>query len=118
GRKFTASLYGSDFANSKSDITRGPRRSFASILACPLHVCLPSVSDRRADILDRQLRARKRHMHCSIAYSITSSARASRVGGTSRPSALAVFRLIANSYLVGCSTGRSAGFAPLRILST
>jgi hypothetical protein len=31
--------------------------SFASILACPLHVWLPSVSDRRADILNRQLRA-------------------------------------------------------------
>src|SRR5258708_2764075 len=34
-------------------------------------------------------------------YSITSLARARRVGGTVRPSALAVFRLIANSYLVG-----------------
>jgi len=33
-------------------------------------------------------------------------------------SALAVLRLIANSNFVGCSTGRSAGFAPLRILST
>jgi hypothetical protein len=29
----------------------------------------------------------------------------------------AVFRLITSSNLVGCSTGRSAGFAPLRILS-
>src|SRR5215475_7092947 len=34
-------------------------------------------------------------------YSITSSARASSVGGTSRPSALAVLRLITSSYLVG-----------------
>ena len=34
-------------------------------------------------------------------YSITSSARASRVGGTSRPSAFAVLRLITSSYLVG-----------------
>jgi hypothetical protein len=51
-------------------------------------------------------------------YSITSSARASSVGGTSRPSALAVLRLISISNLVGCSTGRSAGFAPLKILST
>src|SRR5215510_9914704 len=38
-------------------------------------------------------------------YSITSSARASRVGGISRPSALAVIRLTARSNLVGCSTG-------------
>ena len=34
------------------------------------------------------------------------------------PSALAVLRLMTNSNVVGCSTGRSAGFAPLRILST
>src|SRR5262249_15155436 len=33
-------------------------------------------------------------------HSITSSARASSVGGTSRPSALAVFRFITSSYLV------------------
>ncbi len=34
------------------------------------------------------------------------------------PSAFAVFKLITSSNLVGCSTGRSAGFAPLKILST
>src|SRR6516165_5309108 len=50
-------------------------------------------------------------------HSITSSAATSSVGGTSRPSILAVLRLIASSNIVGCSTGRSAGFAPLRILS-
>src|SRR6516165_9594094 len=43
-------------------------------------------------------------------HSITSSARASTVVGTSRPSALAVLRLITSSYLVGACTGRSAGF--------
>ena len=48
-------------------------------------------------------------------YSITSSARASSIGGTSSPSALAVLRLITSSNLVGCSTGRSAGFSPLRM---
>ena len=36
------------------------------------------------------------------------------VGGTSRPSARAVTRLMTNSNLVACTTGRSAGFAPLR----
>ena len=35
-------------------------------------------------------------------YSITSSARASSVGGTSRPSALAVLRLMTSSNLVDC----------------
>src|SRR5207245_7064447 len=46
----------------------------------------------------------------SLLHSITSSARASSVGGTSRPSALAALRLITSSYLVGACTGRSAGF--------
>jgi hypothetical protein len=50
-------------------------------------------------------------------YSTTSSARASSVGGTSRPSALAVLRLITKSYLVGACTGRSAGFSLLRMRS-
>src|SRR5262249_55849261 len=47
-------------------------------------------------------------------HSITSSAAASSVVGTSRPSVLAVFRLITSSNLVDCITGRSAGFSPLR----
>ncbi len=51
-------------------------------------------------------------------YSITSSAVASRVGGTVRPSDLAVLRLITSSYLSGSCTGRSAGFSPLRMRST
>jgi hypothetical protein len=51
-------------------------------------------------------------------HSITSSARSSMLGGTVRPSALAVLRLITSSNFVGRSTGRSAGLLPLRILST
>ena len=51
-------------------------------------------------------------------HSITSSARASSDGGTSRPSALAVLRLMTNSNLVGACTGKSAGFSPLRMRST
>src|SRR5262249_8693128 len=51
-------------------------------------------------------------------HSITSSARASSVGGTSRPSVLAVFKLITSSYFVGACTGRLAGFSPLRMRST
>src|SRR6266536_3072931 len=56
--------------------------------------------------------------YARIAYWITSSARCSKDCGIVRPSALAVLRLITSSNLVGCSTGRSPGFAPLRILST
>src|SRR5262249_61621401 len=43
-------------------------------------------------------------------YSITSSASARSLSGISRWSAFAVLRLITNSNLVGCHTGRSAGF--------
>src|SRR5262249_1611987 len=50
-------------------------------------------------------------------YSITSSARVSRVGGTLSSSALAVLRLITSSNFVGSCTGRSAGFSPLRMRS-
>src|SRR5205085_12637513 len=52
------------------------------------------------------------------AHSMTASARASSAAGTVSPSAFAVFRLTTSSNLVGCSIGRSAGRAPLRILST
>src|SRR5262249_1015964 len=51
-------------------------------------------------------------------HSITSSAMASKLGGTVRPSALAVLMLRTSSYLVGACTGRSAGFSPLRMRST
>jgi hypothetical protein len=47
-------------------------------------------------------------------YSITSSARASSVAGTSRPSKLVVLRFKINKSLEGKATGRSAGLAPLR----
>lgn len=51
-------------------------------------------------------------------HSINSSARESTLAGILRPSFFAVVRLIVKSNLVGCSTGRSAGEAPRRILST
>jgi hypothetical protein len=75
-----------------------------------------SALPQTGEVLLCPLCAISRQMHCNKNhYSITSSARASRVSGTLRPSAFAVLRLIANSYLVGCCTGRSAGLAPLRI---
>src|SRR5262249_52999487 len=58
------------------------------------------------------------HLSLPRCYSITSSARASTDGGMVRPRALAVLRLMTSSNFVGCSTGRSAGLAPLRILPT
>ena len=47
-----------------------------------------------------------------FSYSITSSARASSAGGTVRPSAFAVLRLITNSNLTEPATGKSAGLSP------
>ena len=51
-------------------------------------------------------------------YSMTWAARSNNDGGTVRSSCLAVFALMTSSNFVGRSTGRSAGFAPFRILST
>ncbi len=44
---------------------------------------------------------------------MTKPAPASSAGGTAMPRASAVLRLMANSKVVGCSTGRSEGLAPL-----
>src|SRR5262249_32125687 len=66
----------------------------------------------------RNRRAADQRDEIAAFHSITSSARASSVDGTSRPSVLAVLRLITSSYLVGACTGRSAGFSPLRMRST
>src|SRR5262245_62554804 len=63
----------------------------------------PPILDFRFSILDHR---------------ITRSALAKTFGGTVNPICFAVFRLITSSNFVGCSTGRSAGFAPFRILST
>src|SRR6185503_19580528 len=86
--------------------------------------CAAKEPDHR---LRRLLRARCKRQRCRASsngqelapsHSITSSARASNVGGTAKPSAAAVLRLITNSYLVGACTGKSAGFSPLSIRST
>ena len=65
----------------------------------------------------RQLCATSGLMHCSkeLPYSITLSAAISTDEGTITPRVLAVFKLMTNSNLVGCCTGKSEGAAPLRI---
>jgi hypothetical protein len=82
---------------------------------------LPARADVGADIVEPLVSANRRpeqvQQHNS-GYSITSSAMASTPGGIVRSSALAVLRLITSLNLVGCITGKSAGFAPLRILPT
>ena len=55
---------------------------------------------------------------CPSRYSMTSSAIASRPGWMAMWSAFAVLRLITNSNLVGCNTGKSLGLVPLRMRPT
>jgi hypothetical protein len=50
-------------------------------------------------------------------YRNTLSALAKTFGGIVTPICFAVFRLITNSNLIGCSTGMSAGFVPFKTLS-
>src|SRR5262245_19356566 len=46
------------------------------------------------------------------------SARWRKACGIVSPSALTVFKLMTNSNLVGCSTGKSPGLAPFKIFAT
>ena len=89
--------------------------SIATEMGRQRHVRFPPGSDRATDIAGDPFGATESR---EPDYSITCSARASRVGGTVSPSALAVFRLITNSKFVGCKTGISAGFEPFRICPT
>src|SRR5262245_12495557 len=66
----------------------------------------------------RRCRAAEQRDERAPPHSITSSARASMLGGTSRPSALAVLRLITSSNLTGAWTGSSLGFPPRSTRST
>src|SRR5262249_24825325 len=87
---------------------------------------LPSDDETDMGALVRLLRAgapadgrsRRAEQPMAAVQSMTSSARARMDGGIVSPNALAVLRLITSSNRVGCWTGRSAGLAPLRILST
>ena len=75
---------------------------------CRINVRNPPESVRRANIDGRPRSAIFGLVRRNIrrVYSITSSARASNGSGISRPSALAVLRLMTSSNLVGCSTGK------------
>src|SRR5262249_19982799 len=86
--------------------------------------CLQERAKKSDHRLGRLLRARRERPGCRCAkprdelaspHWITSWASESRLSEILTPSALAVLRLITVSNLVGCSTGRSVGFAPLRI---
>src|SRR5262245_5264873 len=92
---------------------RWPRLIGENADATNLRAPLGGSSKRRRDN-----RAAEQRDELPAPHSITSSARASSIGGISRPSAFAVLRLINVWYLVGACTGRSAAFSPLRMRST
>src|SRR5262249_22574327 len=60
-------------------------------------------------------RAAKQRYEVAAFHSMASSARPSSVIGKVRPSTFAVLRLMTSSTFTACITGRSTGFAPLRI---
>ena len=80
----------------------------------------PAAPVRELRTGSRRLRARpaRTAARAVVNHSITSSARTISDCGSVSPSAFAVLTLMISSNFVGCSTGRSAGLAPLRILST
>src|SRR3984893_1896210 len=85
-----------------------PRRTF-------LHLSYSCATSFGPAILVTQCYNRTMHRSKHHAHSITSSARASSVAGTSIPSARAVGRLITSSNGTERTTGKSAGLAPLRM---
>src|SRR6516225_10844817 len=80
-------------------------------------VCLPSKTLRQCGHRGTAAVPLADIMQCSTKhlYLITSSAATRSVCGTVRPSILAVWALMTNSSLLACTTGRSDGFAPLRM---
>jgi len=95
---------------------RAPRPSRRTIPASMLRDACCGLRARRERPHGRA--AEQRDERAALHHSITSSARASTLSGNARPSVLAVLTLIVSSYLIGCCTGNSATFAPLRIRST
>ena len=89
----------------------------AAVSALPFDTCVAwtgGPGDLIADTPRLHRHVREVPKRKSRPYSITSSAWASSDGGTVSPSALAVLRLITISNFVGCTTGKLAGFSPLR----
>src|SRR5215475_11400440 len=75
-----------------------------------------SLPSRRYSLLGPDLHRLDRTSFAWRTHSITSSASDSTLSENLTPSAFAVLRLITNSNLLHCMTGKSAGFAPLRML--
>src|SRR5215472_13136080 len=77
-----------------------------------------SLPSGRYSLLGPGLHRQDRTSFAWRTHSITSSARARSEGGTVRPSAFAVLRLMTSSNFVGAWTGSSPGLAPRKMRST
>ena len=102
-----------------ADVAPGHSRPMHSV-PVPINVRCYSDSDmivRRSEVTLRATFGLMRRSKL-VSYSINSSASNCIEKGTVSPSSFAVFILITNSNLVGCSTGISAGLVPRSILST
>jgi hypothetical protein len=100
-----------------ADVRVGSISTFFAEPTRPFMSAMPPIATKAVSRSETSRCATSRHMQCSKQhrYSITSSAMASSLSGTVRPSILAVEELMTNSNLLDCRTGRSAGLAPLRI---
>ena len=96
----------------KQDVADG---SLADFRCRPRDVRFTPNSGHRADRRDVRFVPIADIARANASYSITSSAMASSDGGTAMPSILAVWALMTKSNLDACTTGRSAGLAPLRM---
>jgi hypothetical protein len=117
GRRWLG-IFGGRFTPWLARSTTSPRELNAARITCGSLERRLVVASQSASSSSPQLcRTAEQRDELASLHSITSSVRASSVGGTSRPSALAVLRLIARLYLVAAWTGRSAGFSPLSMRS-
>src|ERR1700730_16529755 len=89
-----------------------PRRTFLHLSYAP--PCGPALLVTQCQFRTHALQ--QTTLRVARTHSITSSAATSRPGVTVRPSILAVWALMTSSNLLDCTTGRSAGLAPLRML--
>src|SRR5262244_1051251 len=105
-------MYHADRDKGKCDLHGGRRHGFVERKD---PILLERQLDGTQDLFDGEYSS---ILASPCGYLITLFARASTLGGIVRPICLAAFKLITNSNFVACCTGRSAGFVPLRILST
>jgi hypothetical protein len=126
GRCYCATALASLTEIERRHLDAGPcakRMRFSNVPNTPARIKKTNLRNHRRLLRTRRERpysrcAAEKSDELASFHSITSSARASSDGGTVRPSALAVLRLIASSYLFGACTGRSAGFSPFKMRST